>query len=514
MSAGGGPFYAKILAAVAGLGLLSGLAAYSLDLTTVELSRLASPAFGTLTGSTNSGVQLAPKLRDGRQRAFPSAEGFGAAAKGGRGGKVIFITSLKEKGQGTLRACIDAAGPRTCVFRVSGTITLEEQSLVVRNPYLTIAGETAPGDGIAIRNGPRQLRPSLEILAHDVIVRHVRLRPGPHKEKACCAGALGFYGKDARDIVVDHISASWGSDETIDSEDATNITIQWSFVSEPLLDGGPGKRNRARSMLLTKGGNITIHHNLFALGQFRNPQIYMSEPGAVAEVVNNVLYSPIWQYAIGLSDRLAPVQANVIGNYKIAGTRKIDDHLLHLFEEGDGKFAVYVAGNIDETYRPEAGMAEHLVLDEAMRGHIVSRPFTTLGVRAGPAHAAYDDVLVGGGATRPARDAVDLRIVGAVRTRTGALLESNPEKVGGWPELVSASPPADADRDGMADAWERSVGLDPGDPGDGQLDRDGDGWTNLEEYLHELAGDSVGMRKAKVTAHRHGDQSSVRAGPT
>ncbi|WP_265518353.1 pectate lyase [Nitratireductor luteus] len=514
MSAKGGPFYAKILAAVAGFGLLSSFIFYTVDLSMAGLSQLAERAFGISTGATNGVAHLAPRLPDGRQRAFPTAEGFGAAAKGGRGGKVIFVTSLEEKGEGTLRACIDGAGPRTCVFRVSGTITLEEQSLVVRNPYLTIAGETAPGGGIAIRNGPLQLRPSLEVLAHDVIIRHVRLRPGPHKEKACCSGALGFYGKDARDIIVDHISASWGSDETIDSQDATNVTVQWSIISEPLLDGGPGKRNRARNMLMTRGGNLSIHHNLFALGQFRSPQIHMSEPGAVAEVVNNVLYSPVWQYAIGLSDRLAPVQANVIGNYKIAGTRKIEDHLLHLFEEGDGEFAVHVSGNIDETYRLEAGMAEDLVLDEDLRGYVVSRPFTTPGVRASSAREAYDDVLVGAGATQPARDAVDLRIIDAVRTRSGTLLESNPEKVGGWPTLVSAPPPPDADRDGMADVWERSVGLAPGDPGDGQLDLDSDGWTNLEEYLHELAGDGVGMGRAELTADRQYDRPHARADPT
>ncbi|MCT7376935.1 pectate lyase [Chelativorans salis] len=458
-----------------------------------------------MTGSKNSVAQLSPRLSDGRQRAFPSAEGFGAAAKGGRGGRAIFVTSLKDKGEGTLRACIEAPGPRTCVFRVDGTITLEEQSLVIRNPYITIAGESAPGDGIAIRNGPKQLRPSLEILAHNVVIRHLRLRPGPHAEEACCSGALGLYGKDATDIILDHISASWGSDETIDSEGATNVTIQWSFISEPLLDGGPGKRNRARNMYFVKGGNISVHHNLFALGKFRNPLFQLSDPGAVADVVNNILYSPKWLYVISFSDRWAAVRANVVGNYKIAGSNEQDDHLVHLFEEGDGEFALHLQGNIDETYRPDTSMPEDRVIDEDMRRFVVSNPFPTEYVRADSAQEAYDEVLVGAGAVRPARDAVDLRIVDAVRTRSGALLRSNPEKVGGWPKLVSALPPADVDRDGMADAWERSIGLRPDDPSDGQRDLDGDGWTNLEEYLHELAGDSVGMRSAKLNVRRHGD---------
>ncbi|MFC6487606.1 pectate lyase [Nitratireductor sp. GCM10026969] len=490
-----GPLRPKTLVAIAGLALLFGIVLYSVDLSAVGLSHLAGRSLGALSDPSDDRIApLSPRLADGRQRAFPTAEGFGAGARGGRGGEVYFVTSLAEKGEGTLRACIDAAGPRTCVFRVSGTIMLEKESLVVRNPYLTIAGETAPGDGIAIRNGPRQLRPSLEILAHDVIIRHLRLRPGPHEEDSCCSGALGLYGKDARDIIIDHISASWGSDETIDSEDATNITIQWSFITEPLLDGGPNKRNRARNLLLARGGNFSLHHNLFALGQMRSPQIQASEPEMVTEVANNVLYSPVWQYIIGLSDRRAPVKANIIGNYKIAGSRKIDDHLLYLFEENGGKFKVHVAGNIDETYRPEPGMADDLVLGEAQRGYVVSAPFTTMGVRTTTAQQAYDDVLVGAGATKPTRDAVDLRMVDAVRTRSGGLLKTHPEKVGGWPELVSEPAPADTDRDGMADTWERAMSLDPANPDDGREDDDGDGWTNLEEYLHERAGDSVGMR--------------------
>jgi pectate lyase len=135
---------------------------------------------------------LSAKLPDGRQRAFPTAEGFGAAAKGGRGGSVIYVTNTNEAGEGSLRACVEAAGPRTCIFRTGGTITLDQASLVVRNPYLTIAGETAPGGGIAIRNSDQQPRPSVEIFAHDVIVRHIRIRPGPHAVESCCSGALGL----------------------------------------------------------------------------------------------------------------------------------------------------------------------------------------------------------------------------------------------------------------------------------------------------------------------------------
>jgi pectate lyase len=464
-----------------------------------------SGGLGSPSGSDDQvgSVHISPKLPNGQQRAFPTAEGFGAAARGGRGGQVIFVTNTDESGAGSLRACIDAAGPRTCVFRISGTISLEEGSLVVRNPFLTIAGETAPGGGIAIRNGPRQRQPSLEVLTHDVIIRHIRIRSGPHTVESCCSGGLGLYGKDARNIIVDHVSASWGSDETIDSEDASDVTFQWCFVTEPLLDGGPGKRNRARNMLLTKGGNFSIHHNLFAFGQFRNPQLQMGGPTAVADVVNNLIYSPVWDYVISFSDRLAPVQANVVGNYKIEGKveKDMNDRLVHLFEEGDKGFSIFLADNIDETYRPDANAAEDEALEERVRRFVVSERLDAPSVRTTSASAAYEAVLVYAGATRPKRDAVDLRMVDAVRTRSGKLLKSDPEAVGGWPSLASTQPPPDQDSDGMADGWERSVGLDPNDPADGVIDADGDGWTNFEEYLHELAGDGPGMDAINVSGN-------------
>ena len=432
---------------------------------------------------------LPAKLPSGEQRAFPTAEGHGAAARGGRGGEPLFVTTLAESGPGSLRACIEAAMPRTCIFRVSGTITLDEASLVVSHPFLTIAGETAPGDGIAIRNGPRQLRPSLEIKAHDVIVRHIRLRPGPHEIESCCSGALGIYGRNTRDVIVDHVSASWGSDESIDSEHATDITIQWSILSEPLYSGGPGKRHRARNMLLTRGGGFSIHNNLFASGIFRNPQIVPELPGMTVNVVNNVLYSPRWQYVISFSAAWTDIQANVIGNYKIAGERIADDRLVNIFEdfEDPGDVDLFLEGNIDETYIPDPSSDQRRALLPDAPVSISDRPHPGPQIDAKPAVVAFENVLERAGATRPVRDAVDQRIVSEVRDRRGRLVFRDPEDVGGWPVLKTAPFPADADDDGLPDDWELRHGLDPEDRLDGRLDADGDGWTNLEEYLHHLA---------------------------
>lgn len=432
---------------------------------------------------------LSPKLPDGRQRAFPTAEGFGAGSLGGRGGRAIYVVNTNESGLGSLRDCIEASGPRTCIFRTGGTIVLTEKSLVVRNPYLTIAGETAPGGGIAIRNGEKQIRPSIEILTNDVIIRYLRLRPGPHTIKACCSGALGMYTESAKNIMLDHISASWGSDETIDSEDASNFTWQWGITSEPLLRGGPGKRNRARNMLFTKGGNITVHHSLFAFGKFRNPQIKMKSPGAVADIVNNVFYSPEWQYVVSFGDEWSRIRANVIGNYKIGGKNIRDDHTVHIFEESGLGHSIYVADNYDEPYRTNGGQADGLVIAEEQRAVVASARFDAPLIRTSDPMVAYNDILDDAGATKPERDAVDRRIIEHVRNRSGRLLMTDPQKIGGWPELAAGIPYDDSDMDGMSDDWEVENSLNSAKPNDGQQDMDGDGWTNLEEFLHLMAGD-------------------------
>ncbi|OAP39799.1 pectate lyase [Sinorhizobium glycinis] len=453
-------------------------------------SLIGQPPGAIAQSATAPDEPLSPKLQDGRQRAFPTAEGFGAASQGGRGGKVIYVLNTDESGPGSLRACIEASGPRVCIFRTGGTIVLREKSLVIRNPFLTIAGETAPGGGIAIRNGKTQIRPSIEIWTNDVVIRHIRLRPGPHAVKACCSGALGLYSEAAKNIMLDHISASWGSDETIDSEDASHFTWQWGITSEPLLHGGPGKRNRARNMLFTKGGNISVHHSLFAFGRFRNPQIKMKHPGAIADVVNNVFYSPQWDYVVSFGDEWTRIQANVVGNYKIKGEKLHDDHMVHLFEESGLGHQIYVKDNYDEPYRTEAGQDDGLIIAGEQRHFVSAKPFDAPPIRTSQPMRAYEDVLAGAGATKPERDAVDRRMIKKIEDRGGKLLKTDPQDVGGWPELAGGMPYKDGDKDGISDDWEARNGIDPTNADDGQQDMDGDGWTNLEEFLHLMAGDA------------------------
>ena len=300
-----------------------------------------------------------------------------------------------------------------------------------------------------------------------------------------------MYSSSAKDIMLDHISASWGSDETIDSEDASNFTWQWGIASEPLLRGGPGKDKRARNMLFTKGGNVSVHHSLFAFGQFRNPLIKMKIPGAVADVVNNVFFSPKWQYVLSFGDEWARIQANVVGNYKIAGEKLRDDHMVHLFEESGRGHAIYLKDNYDEPYRTGASEEDTLVLAEKQRRFVSTSAFDAPAVRASAPEIAYEDVLAGAGATKPRRDAVDRRITEAVRNRSGRLLVNDPQDVGGWPQLDAGVPYPDSDMDGISDDWEVESGTDPADASDGRQDLDGDGWTNLEAFLHFMAGDTA-----------------------
>jgi pectate lyase len=446
-------------------------------------------------------------------KAFPTAEGFGAGALGGRGGVVIEVTNLDDSGPGSLRDAVEQEGPRTIVFRVGGTIKVE-RPIRIRDPYITIAGQTAPGDGILIRNHRVNDEPPLTVETHDVVIRYLRLRPGPSGEPSCCIDALGLMA-GARDVMIDHVSLSWGVDEVLGaSEDASDFTVQWSILSEGLRRGGHAKDERhSRGMLIStqEGGNISIHHNLFAHNEGRNPEVALAR--GVADIVNNVLYNPNFRM-IEVSEANAKPYANVVGNVMRNGKNtkrdnpKINNHIVRARDVDDGAregFVMYVVGNLDELYRTDDAMPEAVSVIEGDRQHLVdvrqSAPFvaTTLAERA------YADVLEGAGAVLPRRDAVDERILAEVRERDGEVID-DPSEVGGWPQLASGTPPLDSDRDGMPDAWERELGLDPEDPADrnGHLARNG--YTNLENYLNELAGDLRLPRPGERASLEQGQQ--------
>ena len=163
--------------------------------------------------------------------------------------------------------------------------------------------------------------------------------------------------------------------------------------------------------------------------------------------------------------------------------------MVHLFVESGKGHSIYLKDNYDEPYRTDAGQDESLVVAEDQRQFIVATPFDAPAIRTSPPQHAYEEVLANAGATKPERDMVDKRIIELVKNRRGKLLRNDPAEVGGWPELAGGTPYPDADMDGVSDDWEQKNGMDPANADDGQQDLDQDGWTNLEEFLHFMAGE-------------------------
>jgi pectate lyase len=418
---------------------------------------------------------------------FPGAEGFGTQTIAGRGGKVIEVTSLADTGPGTLRSALDDPAPRIIVFRVAGTIELEEV-LPVAHPYVTIAGQTAPGDGICLKNA------GLVITTHDVLIQHIRVRPGnegsvePDDNDAI--SILGRHGDvdGAFNVVLDHVSASWGEDETVSTwYGAHDITISWSIVSEALNRSRHRKETHSAGLLIGDSSyHISVHHTLLAHNDFRNPLI---SEGGTHDIVNNVIYN--WGVLPAeITDHDSNTFLNFVGNDFLPGPSTVPGPFEILFNEGHP--SIYVAGNLGP-HRPDPAMDEWALVGFGYGAEGVAPEtyrrltrFVTYPITASSAAVAREEVLAEAGATAPQRDPVDRRVVDEVRTGTGAIIDS-PSQVGGYPALARGTAPVDSDRDGMADDWEQEIGLDPEDPSDGNGDLDGDGYTNVEEYLHLLS---------------------------
>lgn len=410
--------------------------------------------------------------------AFPGAEGSGVNTAGGRGGKVIIVTTLdddvtgKEKSlPGSLRAALLAKGPRIVVFEVSGTIALKAP-LKISEPFITVAGQSAPGDGICLKNY------GLSIATHDVVIRHLRVRPGDELGPEFKKQGKGFspdgisIAAPSRNVVVDHCSVSWAIDECLSVSGAgiTDVTVQWCLVSESLNDSFHEKGPHGYGSLLRANGNLSFHHNLYAHHSSRSPRPGTYGDGSVLlDFRNNVIHD-----SKGYSAK-DPVRMNYIGNY-IRRPRS------HVFQVGGEKTQLFVEGNylVDDG---ERNREQWNLISGASAVNRRTEPFSVVPVTTQTAQEAYQSIAKSAGATLPRRDAVDARVVSQLAVGTGGLINSQSE-VGGWPELRPATPPADADRDGMPDAWEQRYGLDSRDAKDASQDKDGDGYTSLEEYLN------------------------------
>ncbi len=437
--------------------------------------------------------------------AFPGAEGFGAMTRGGRGGKVILVTNLNDAGSGSLRDACETEGPRIVVFRVSGTITLAS-ALKISHPYITIAGQTAPGEGICIKRYP------LSINASEVIIRYIRVRLGDEAD----IDADAISGRYHENIIIDHVSASWSVDETMSIYHCENVTIQWCLISESLYNAGHAKGAHGYGGIW--GSNYsTYHHNLLAHHSSRNPR-FASGCG-YTDFRNNVVYNWGFNSVYGAEKQQGNENfnfsvINMVANYFKPGpatrpgevTHRIVNPSSRNLDDGFGKW--YVADNVvhgntavtannwDGGVQPQGG-SSYLA---GLKRH---QPFASIPINQQTAEEAYYSVLDNVGASLPKRDTVDARIVDETRnsyaTYEGGTYENNRSvldkskkcgiidsqtDVGGWPELKSLSAPLDSDGDGLPDAWEIRYGLDSRDASNASKDRDSDGYTNIEEYLN------------------------------
>ncbi|MEQ1825747.1 MAG: hypothetical protein ABL921_07360 [Pirellula sp.] len=469
-------------------------------------------------------AEMPEHLPQAKIPAFPGAEGGGMYSFGGRMGKVIIVTNLNDDGPGSFRQACETAGPRTIVFNVAGIIQLKDR-IRIRAPYVTIAGSTAPGDGICIAGN------TVELETHDIIIRHMRFRRGATD---ATDRNDSFGGNPIGNVMIDHVSASWGLDENMSmyrhmyqppdgSKEqklpTVNITIQNSIFSEAL-------NTYHHAFGSTIGGlNSTFHHNLWACNTGRNPSVGMYGDFTF---VNNVLFNYRHRTIDGGDQRSF---FNIINNYFKPGPGTPSTAVAHRIlkpESERSKVVVdnfgkaYVAGNFvegnarvsadnwDGGVQPDSKAPVRDVLPNIR----ADKPFLHAPLTMDSPQVAFERVLKDAGATLPKRDAVDLRIVEMVRTgivppikispKSAAkavevgyapnwvqeLVDSvpkgfitDPAEVGGYPSYTG-EPHVDSDQDGMPDAWEKQHGLDANNPSDAIQDQDGDGYTNIEEYIN------------------------------
>lgn len=423
--------------------------------------------------------------------AFPGAAGPGSTATGGRGGDVYHVTSLEDDASkpGTLRHGIKTVPPegRTIVFDIAGVIRLQPPGrpgwLDIGASNLTIAGQTAPSPGITITGQATKMTGS------NVILRHVKFRTGKDQLRPGVATNDGITSY-LKNSIIDHCSVTWADDEAISvTDDAYNTTVQYCLMAESL-----NYKGHAFGCLVSSDhsdAKVSYHHNLFAHQKSRLPRLGSEKgTGVILDFTNNVIYD--WSGRAGYSAndmnsrKPLPNRTNFIGNYYIMGpSNKPGDEPFH---GANPETVIYQHGNLIDDNRNGA-------LDGKDAGWAffsgtfskADHPFDVRSTEPQPAQEAYEEVVRHAGAFWWDRDPIDARVIDQVKRQTGRIINEI-EDVGGFPHIEPVTRPEgfDTDRDGMPDAWERTMGLDPTKP-DNNADHDGDGYTNLEEYLNQLA---------------------------
>ena len=457
--------------------------------------------------SCKKGGENEPEVKPTDAAAFPGAAGGGMLAKGGRGGEVFYVSSLEDKTvPGTLRYAITQPGAKIVVFNVSGTIYLSRE-LEITEGALTLAGQTAPGDGICIAGYP------MKVKADDVIIRFLRFRMGDINQVEGDALTIN----DCKNVIVDHCSFSWSTDECVSCYGNTDFTLQYCFITESLRNSVHGKGKHGYGGIWG-GTNATFHHNLLAHHDSRNPRFDHDYVNSLCagpiDYVNNVVYN--WGKnstygGEGSTKGAGGRHINMVNNYYKAGeatgpksrlvnpTTECADFCVKYIggTVEPGKFFLsgnYMFGYDEVTKDNWKGSTTN---DKSVKATTRWTDGLTVLEKEQTAEEAFETVLAKAGCSHK-RDAIDTRIVEEVRQgkytykgsngSTGGLIDTQGD-VGGWPELKGGEALTDTDEDGMPDTWENEKGLDPKKYGDCKDYTLSKSYTNLEVYLNSLVED-------------------------
>ena len=433
-------------------------------------------------------------------KSFPGAEGWGAVSRGGRGGKVIKVTNLNASGPGSLAEACATDGPRIIVFDVSGVI---RGDIRITNPFVTIAGQTSPGAGITVEG----VVSSYDYGVHDITIRHIRVRPRRATGSGgdCIQlGGLGPKRSGTYNIILDHLSLSWGNDETIDLYHAHDVTVQWCTIEESDDQGHTkGAHNYGMISAAEDNGAVSVHHNLWAHHYRRVPCMAPYRQNAANDFCNNVIYNSRGGYTDDGHGGRAKSPVNLYKNYYRRGPQTQERLYPYALSP---HMSYYVRDNFFENWgyqghprhwnwgRPPTGVPSWIQFNK--NGKELDTPASTPAINLVDAKQAYQLVLAKAGCWP--RDRTTLRTIQEVKTKTGRWGRNAPlAPSDDWflQGLVKTEPHQDTDADGMPDAWEESHGLNAGDPDDanrkvlaGESPRDRHlGYTFIEFYVNELA---------------------------
>ena len=437
--------------------------------------------------------------------AFPGAEGFGKYTTGGRGGKVMVVTNLNDDGPGSFREAVKKKEPKIVVFAMSGTIHLESPLEIRANT--TVAGQTAPGDGICLADQP------VKIGGDNVIIRYLRFRMGDRFQNQGQIVGAGhddaFSAYKKKNIIIDHCSMSWSTDEVFSVYGGDSTTLQWNLISEPLnysyhFEKGDTDFEHHGFGGIWGGRHLSAHHNLFAHCLSRTPRFdgIRNTPEENVDFRNNVIYN--WGHNNAYAGEGGTY--NIVNNYYKYGSatgKKVQFQIVNPHEKAPeipfGKY--YVAGNYVDGSKEvtsnnwlgvKVGNNSSTVNPEQVR---LAAPFATVAVATQSAEEAYQSILRNVGAILPNRDTLDQRILNDVRNRTGRIIDvqggyphGTPYETSksAWPALQSKEAPKDTDGDGIPDTWEDKNGLNKQDPADASKNGLHKHYTNIEVYINSL----------------------------